>query len=169
MSDDFSTLVDLLPGGVAQAFRLLEIGAVEADRFKGVSRELWAALQPPEDLAPLDPSVYRSHVRELLVRAEAGKALHLLTDAEVLVGLHQASLKAPLRASALALCYHLFRAVCGEAIALEVFGDDPPKPAYPDQVLEELAFMKGRPSPHPRPKRVEPITRKKTPHPLEDA
>lgn len=114
---------EMLGGGLAGIFDMLEVCGEEADRSSDVSSELWTMLAPAEIFRGVAIQVYRSHVRELLRRAKAVGDLGLGTDAEVLLGLREASLVAPLTRGGTMLYHVVFRRVMGEAAYVELFED----------------------------------------------
>lgn len=129
---------EILGGTMAGIFDMLEVCGEEAERVGDVSSELWTMLAPSEVFRGTALEVYRSHVRELLKRSKAGGRLDLGTDAEVLLGLREASLVAPLSRSAAALYHAAFRSVMGEAAYRKLLGDvDAPRERW-DGELDEL-------------------------------
>jgi hypothetical protein len=114
----------ILGGTIAGIFDLLEICGEEVERagFE-VGHDLWMLLAPGDAFRGTAVIVYRSHVRELLARAKAGTRLDLGTDAEVLLGMREASLVAPLARRGTMLYHAAFRSVMSEATYRELLGD----------------------------------------------
>lgn len=148
----------LLGGEITRIFEMLEICGEEEDRAGGVGSELWAMLAPSEIFRSTAVEVYRSHVRELVRRAKAGGRLDLGTEAEVLLGLREASLVAPLTRGGTMLYHATFRRVMGEAAYRELFGAlaavDAPRERW-DGELEELWSEARRNVKTGRPKKLD--------------
>lgn len=121
----------------AGIFEMLEVCGEEAERSGDVDSELWTMLAPGDAFRGTAIAVYRSHVRELIARSRAGRRLDLGTDAEVLLGLREASLVAPLTRSGTMLYHVAFRSVMGEAAYQRLFGDSaPPRERWDGELLE---------------------------------
>jgi hypothetical protein len=132
-------LLNLIPKGPRQAFICLSVATDEVERYEHVPRDLWMALHPPMGLVGRTEAMYRSHVRELLARAESCNDLDVITDAEILAGLSNASLKAPLNQPGALLYHHLFRTIFGEEVHDKILdGTPPPEPSWPMQLQELL-------------------------------
>ncbi len=129
----------ILGGTISGILDLLEICGEEVERagFE-VEHDLWMLLAPGDAFRGTAVDVYRSHVRELLARAKAGTRLDLGTDAEVLLGMREASLVAPLTRHGTMLYHAAFRSALGEAAYRKLLGDiDPPREQWEGQ-LEEI-------------------------------
>lgn len=97
---------------------------------------LFKALQPTDVLYGKDV-LYKPHARELTDRALAGQDLRPGTKAEVLAGLLEASLKAPLNPSGLALAEKLFRDCTGIDLGADIGRED--YPGHLDEMLAEAS------------------------------
>lgn len=89
-------------GGIAQAFRRMEIAEQEIEeakrrwpRRKRAIHAAFGVLCAPR-LASYSDAVYRAHAREIIGRVMRGEDVRPGTDAEVLATLSEASLRAPL-------------------------------------------------------------------------
>lgn len=96
---------------------------------------LFMALMPTPILRGMLPRLYESHARELVDRWSNKGDLCLGTKAEVLAGLMNTSLKAPLNSSGLALYEKLFRECTGSDVDTETLGRED----YPGQLDEILS------------------------------
>lgn len=137
----------LLPGStksIHSMFAMMEVADAlfsEAGRPEGV----WDALRPPIAFrtATISMKVYEHHIKELLARN--GKNLELGTEAEVMMALHAASLKAPLRSGPNALYHAIFRDVMGAEVHDVVLGGmEPPRFDWEHQRSELLHEMRSK-------------------------
>lgn len=148
----------LLGPGLARAFKLLDICIEEANAVGNVSSELWQLCAPNEVFAgPISPEVYRSHVRELLTSAKAGRPLDVGTEAEVLIGLMYTSQVAPLTDGGALLYHYLFPRIMGQEAYTKLPGGPCEQWAGQTQELLTEARKKVRTS---RPRKVNPHQRK---------
>lgn len=105
-------------GTVGRVLNLVEVAEEEIARASAATpektKELRAAFQEhlfPGELANFSEDVYRSHAREILGRVARGEDVSPGTDAECLVALSLASLKAPLASGHLAAMESVFAKV----------------------------------------------------------
>jgi hypothetical protein len=140
----------IVGGGVAnrisRAFDLMEIAeqeiasecsAMDPETAKRVKRDAFGVLRPGEPFQGVTDSIYRMHARELIARVSKREDTRPGTKAEVLIGLCQASLKAPLTGEGQALAETLWLAVFP---ATELASQLDPREAYPgatEQALHE--------------------------------
>lgn len=140
--DVLNAALDHLGSSVRGAFERLGICAEECERvgiYRSMHSEMFMMLCPVESMSRAQPSVYRSHARELIERYVSGEPLDLGTKAEVLLGMVDTSLVAPLNPGGTALYHHLFRDVMGEDAYRELFGDtQPPRERWPGETAELL-------------------------------
>lgn len=126
---------------------------VEAAGLMG-DRELHLLyLAPPEGFRGKRMEVYRAHVRELCGRWKRTRKVADLdhpTSAEVLLGLMETSLVAPLTQTGIALYSRIFAEIFGEDTVPELL-KYAEREAWEGQVDEELARLKRRTTPRPRP------------------
>lgn len=114
-------MLQLLPDGmrlaVGATFEMMEIaeqaildGKRTYPKRAAEINACFSLLQPPAEFHRLDTKVYRSHTRELVLRAAYGWEVkpELATRAEILVCLMEQSLKAPLATDYAALYEWLF-------------------------------------------------------------
>lgn len=129
------TLDDLLPPGFVRAFHrtmtLREIAESEVDSA-GVRDDVLPHLAPGPFL-DLVPDLYRDHVREVCRRKGTRVTLDVATEAEVLVGLMEASLVAPLREDGALLYDRIFFRIFGKR-----FGEEP-REQWKGQLAELLS------------------------------
>jgi hypothetical protein len=145
----------ILGGTFGRIFDLLEVCGDEVEHCGAeVGHELWMLLAPGEAFRCTVPEVYRSHVRELLARAAAGERLDLGTDAEVLLGMREASLVAPLTRGGTMLYHTAFRSVMGEAVYQDLLGRREPPLELWDGQLDELWAKARRKVRTERPKKL---------------
>jgi len=104
---------------------MLELCGNEADHYDDVSTELWMALPPPQQMVGIPEEVYTAHVRELLLRAMTSEPFNLLTDAELLLAMSEASKVAPLNQEGVIVTRYLFQKVMGEQAYAKVYSDVP--------------------------------------------
>lgn len=152
-----SPLASFMGNDIMTAFALLDVCTDECDRYetKTIGSELWMMLAPTDQFRRVHVDVYRAHIRELLERAAAGKPLDTMTRAEVLLGLVQASLAAPLNATGAGLYAHLFEAILGDAMAKEAGVATLVRRGDAERVADELADIQRRVSPEGRARRVD--------------
>lgn len=105
-------------GTVGRVLNLVQVAEEEiasaTTAHPAKAKELRAAFQDylfPGELANFSADVYRSHAREVLGRVARGEDVSPGTDAECLVALSLASLKAPLASGHLAAMEHVFAKV----------------------------------------------------------
>lgn len=140
---------------LARLVDLILIARDEADAAGVLGEIPPSLLSPPPGFATLHCDVYRSHVRELCARYVGGERLDLATDAELLVSLSEASLRAPLRRGPDGLFHQLFLRVMGpEAYESACEGAEPPVPQWPGE-LEEVAAEARRRLHTGRPQKAE--------------
>ena len=117
-----NAIAEVTTGGFAAAldgiFRAMEIAeeeiAAARRRHPEKAAILWDCfmlLNRPPLFRNLHPAIYRHHCRELLERVVAGEDTRYATDAELLVALCRASLKAPLMDTAEVLYVRLFQRI----------------------------------------------------------
>jgi hypothetical protein len=124
---------------------MLEMMEVADREYSGDPPGLWDRLRPPTPFLEIGVpiQVYEHHVRELLSRD--GRNLELGTEAEVMMALHAASLKAPLRSGPNALYHAIFRDVMGAGVHEVVLGGmEPPRFDWDDQRAELLHEMRPK-------------------------
>jgi hypothetical protein len=100
-----------LAGAISGAFRSMEIAEEEIARARGTDERdendpVWCAfalLRSTDDLLMRNESTYRAHCRELLARVMQGKDTRPATDAEIMAGITQASLEAPMHGAIVGL------------------------------------------------------------------
>jgi len=136
-------------GHLIGLFRLMAIAEEEISSAKlrapsssSAFDESFRLLFPTDLLRGKAEEVYRSHCRELLVRAEEGKRFGDPTDAELLCACLESSLKAPLSSSGGALVEQLFAKVFPEsalASAARLYREP-----YPGAIEEELVALRRR-------------------------
>lgn len=114
---------EFLGGAVTRIFDLLEICGEEAEQLGNVPSELWMLLSPGDAFRKCDARVYRSHVRELILRHHAKEDLSVATNAELLLGLQAVSMKTPLKHEGVALYHHMFFEVFGREVYEELHGN----------------------------------------------
>ncbi len=114
--------------------------------------ELWAMLAPSDIFEHCDLRVFRAHVRELLERARTGAPLDVGTKAEVLLGLVETSLVAPLSPTGVTIHHWLFRDIFGAEVHDKIL-EGSSQPAEPwagrrDEMFAECArkVKTGRPA-----------------------
>jgi hypothetical protein len=140
---------DLVAGDVARAirrtFRFVEVAEEELARASLSSRRarvrfkgLFAALYPGEMVGYAD-DVFRHHCRELIGRARRGEDLSPGTDAEVLIALSSASLRAPPDADHAHAMSVVFARVFPDS-ALEPAGSE----SWPGRLGEILGELRSR-------------------------
>lgn len=145
------TVESILGADLSRSMDLLMICDTEVRKYTGVESDLWGALVPPKAFARLHGEMYRSHVRELLSRAEAGLRIDTMTKAELLIDLIEASFRVPLDRTGSALYHHLFRSCMGVDSYRAIFdGIAPPRERWEGQIDEIIATFNDRPSPHGR-------------------
>lgn len=132
--------------------RVLDLVAVAEEEIANATKEhpekakeLRAAFHEhlfPGELANFSADVYRSHAREVLGRVARGEDVAPGTDAECLVALSLASLKAPLASGHLAAMERVFASVYpdkqGENIGREAYAGET------EEILSELRKRIGR-------------------------
>lgn len=150
MSTDFFEALLKSPGAVGRFCAYLTIAENEIERAKAQHPEhaakldaAFGALVPPDEFAGLNyQALYTAHCRELLERV-AGKmpiSLELATDAEMLVPVMQASLRAPLSEFGHGIYATLFNRVMAGTAAQEQVPAEP----WPGAYAEELAAMRRK-------------------------
>lgn len=129
----------VLGSPIRRAFALIEIADDEL-RAAGNPPISLTDLVAPREMYGLDVAVYRAHARELIGRVGTPAPRDQPTLAELLVAMHQVSLKAPLARHAALLYHHLWKEVFGAELYERMVPEhERPKPEWPGQLQEELA------------------------------
>lgn len=131
---------EILGGDLVASFALLDICSEECERagvLRTMPSTMFRLLAPSDIFAAVDQRTYRAHVRELLGRYKAGKPLDEGTAAEVLLGMVETSLAAPLTQGGAALYHAMFREVLGPEVYADYLADaPPPRERYAGQLAE---------------------------------
>lgn len=150
---------EIVGGEFCRVLELMDICTEEAERagvLASMPTAVFMALRPGDAFARCLPCVYRSHVRELLTRYTKKERLDLGTEAEVLLGLVETSLKLPLNQAGAALYHALFLRVMGEEVHQRILGgDDPPHEQWKGQI-EEFLYEARRKAKTGRPRGLPP-------------
>lgn len=133
-------------GTVGSVFRLVEVAeeeiAAAALKYPEKAAELRASFNPllfPGQFTNFSKDVYRAHARELLERVAKGENTKPGTDAECLVALSLASLKAPLTSGHLAAMERVFATVYPDKVDQNIG-----RAAWPTETDEILSEIKAK-------------------------
>lgn len=134
-------LETLLPPTIQRCFEAMGVAEDALAKVKHPPEGAFLALTPPEGMLSMRQEVYRSHVEELAERMCSGKSLSRPTESEMLVTLHMATLKAPLKSGPALAYIRLFENVVGECpFEPEVR----PHEAYPGEIDEIILEMQRK-------------------------
>lgn len=145
--EERASIVDALraAGVPYQAVRTLELAPIAEEEIEraGAPAATFALLSPRR-FVELHPELYRAHARELCERVVAGKDTRPGTRAEVLVGLLQTCLLAPLTGEGQAFAEQLFGELMPDARAVIFGSDEPVREMWEGQIAEELHAARRR-------------------------
>lgn len=130
-------------GPASEAARTFELLAIAERELRGVPKSIgnavFGALAPPPGMSRLSDEVYRAHARELVERAQRGASLEIGTDAELLMALSEASLRAPPDAGHAAAFERLFERVMGRRV-----DGEPTRESWPGEIDQILSALRAR-------------------------
>ena len=103
----------------------------------------WHVLRPSRVLLDYGaPTLYQSHVVELILRVVAGEDTRPATNAEMLAAMMMTALKSPLNQAGSALTAHLFKVVMGEEASAKVALEA--REQWPGQVQELITELRKK-------------------------
>ena len=132
---------------VLSIFEDIAIAGEEMDKAKipvGDPADCFLSLQRPEMLRNRPAWVYRSHVQELIRRAQGGFPLEPGTMAEVLICMQETSLLAPLNPEGRHRTWQAFQAVAPEMAAQIWPEGEEPQELYSGHGAEELSQLRRK-------------------------